>query len=477
MGKPFIPSTGIERHFAWFSAIPHGSFNEQALSDALCARAREAGLEYVQDAVGNVLIRKPAAPGCEHKAPVILQAHMDMVCTKIPSSSHNFLTDPLKLMVDDDGNLYAEGTSLGADDGYGMAYMMELLFTDNVAHPELECLFTVQEEVGLRGAAQFDCSIVRSRRMIAMDSGGQHVATVSTAGGRRVTFALKLEPMEVSGRTFILNACGMKGGHSGGAEGLRRANAIKVINHTLLALEQAGAGILEGNGGEAHNAIPRYASAKLRIPEDRIAEAQRIVETYAARYAKLYSFTDPDFAMTLAETEPDDRAAYSLSCAAMPVALFNGVYYYEPDRPTVLALSSNIGTWAVADGAMTVRCMTRSASPEYRDILAEELHATAAAFGATQVVDSDYPGMEYNPNSEMRRLFGEIVREVFDRDLEESATHGGMEIGYFSRFIPGLDIVTLGPNGGGAHSPSEILNLESFNLMYSVLVKLIERLA
>ena len=476
MSKVFIPATGIEKHFFWLSTIPHGSYNEQALSDALCARVRAAGLEAIQDALGNVLVRKPAAPGCEHKPPVLLQAHMDMVCTKVPGSTHDFLRDPLDLKVDDDGNLFAEGTSLGSDDGYGCAYMLELLLTDTVKHPELECLFTVQEEVGLIGAANFDTSIVRSRRMISMDSGGEHVATVSTAGGRRLTFTLPTAPASVSGKTFLLNVTGLQGGHSGGLLNLRAANAIKVLCHALLALDAAGVGLIEASGGEADNTVPRYASALLRIPEDRLGDAQAIVAAHAARIAKLYSVTDPGFSMTLTEAATDDRPACSLRCAALPVALFNGVHSMDPSRPDVLALSCNLGVFSVADGALKAQCMLRSANPEYRDLLCEQLLATASAFGASCATDSDYPGMEYNPRSEMRRLFGEVVQEVLGRELLESATHGGMEIGYFSRRIPDLDIVTLGPNGSGAHSPSETLNLESFNRMYGVLTKLIERL-
>ena len=476
MSKVFIPATGIEKRFAWLSAIPHGSYHEKPLSDAICALTRAAGLEAIQDSLGNVLVRKPAAPGCEGKAPVLLQAHMDMVCAKESGCNHDFLRDPLDLRVDDEGNLFAQGTTLGSDDGYGCAYMLELLLTYNVQHPELECLFTVQEEVGLIGAANFDTSILRSRRLISMDSGGEYVTTVSTAGGCRMTMTLNAAPAPVEGKAFRLEVTGVRGGHSGGLESLRGANAIKVLCHALLALNGLGAGLIEASGGEADNAVPRFASARVRIPEDRIGEARAIVDAHAARAAKLYAVTDPDFSMKLEEAE-DGAQAYAMGCAALPVALFNGAYAMDPRRTDVLALSCNLGVLSFESGVLQAQCMLRSANPEYRDWLSEQLRATAAAFGADVAVDSDYPGMEYNPESEMRRLFGEVVREKLGREPEESDTHGGMEIGYFSRRVPDLDIVTLGPNGRGAHSPAESLDLASFNRMYDLLTALIERLA
>lgn len=473
--KPFVPATGIEKHFAWLSAIPHGSANEQALSDAIRDKAIAAGLEVYQDKLGNVLVRKPAAPGCEGKPSVLLQAHLDMVCTRVPTSNHNFQTDPLTLVVDEEGWLHADGTSLGADDGYGCAYMLELLLGDYPNIPELECMFTVQEEIGLIGAAEFDTSIIRSRRLISMDSGGEHITTTSTAGGRCVNFRMTVPAVECSGKSFLLDAHGMMGGHSAGEIHRGRANAIKIVNTVLLALKPLGAAIVEAKGGEADNAIPRYASAIVRIPEDKIAEAQAAVEKLAARFTKLHRTTDPNFSLTLSETDADDRPAYDIACAQLAVAMFDGVRYTDPDREGVLALSSNIGTWSVIDGKYKLQCMIRSISPEYREFLTDQIVATGTACGAEYFFDSEYPGMEYNPNSAMRALFGEVMKEVYDRDIVITASHGGMEIGYFYSTIPGVDIVSMGPNSEGCHSPFEKLDLASFNKMFTVLVKMLER--
>ena len=473
--KPFVPATGVEKQFAWLSQFPHGSGNERALSDAIRDRARACGLEAVQDALGNVLVRKPAAPGRENSAPLLLQAHMDMVCTKIPGCEHDFAADPIRLMTDEDGWLCADGTSLGADDGYGVAYMLELLFTDDVKHPPLECLFTVQEEIGLIGAAKFDTSLVRARRMISMDSGGETVATVSTCGGRRIDMTVTMRPVESAGKAFRISIGGLSGGHSAGMIHRGRANAVKLLGHVLMKLEAAGAALIDAGGGEAANAIPRDAWATVRIPAEKMLDAATCFAGLNERFGKLVHATDPGLTMAMKEIPDDGAQGYDPKCLRLVTARPDGVRYMEPERPGVVALSDNVGTLRVSDGRMTVQCMIRSANAEYRDQLSEQVEAVGAAFDAEIAIESDYPGMEYNPNSAMRGLFAQLVREEFGCELREESTHGGMEIGYFARSIPGVDIVTLGPVSEGCHSPSERMNLESFNRMYGVLTKLVER--
>ena len=473
--KPFVPATGVERQFAWLSRFPRGSGNERALSDAIRARARAHGMEAVQDELGNLLVRKRAAPGRENSAPLLLQAHMDMVCTKVPGCNHDFATDPIRLMTDGEGWLCADGTSLGADDGYGVAYMLELLFNDDVKHPPLECLFSVQEEIGLIGASKFDTSLVRARRMISMDSGGETVATVSTCGGRRVDMTVIMRPVESEGKTFRVNIGGLSGGHSAGEIHRGRANALKLLSHVMMRLESVGAALIDAGGGEAANAIPRDAWAIVRIPSDRMLDVAIRFAKLNERFSKLFRTTDPDLIMTIKEIPDDGARGYDPKCLRLVTALPDGVRYMEPERPGVVALSDNVGTLRVYDGRMTVQCMIRSANAEYRDQLSEQLVAVGAAFGARLSLASDYPGMEYNPHSAMRGLFAQLVREEFGCELREESTHGGMEIGYFARSIPGVDIVTLGPVSEGCHSPSERMNLESFNRMYGVLTKLVER--
>lgn len=474
-GTPFVPATGVERRFAWLSAFPHGSKNERALSDAILALAREAGLEAVQDSLGNLLVRKPASPGREHAAPVILQAHLDMVCTKVPESRHDFFNDPIALLAED-GWLRADGTTLGADDGYGVAYMLELLFGPETAHPPLECLFTVQEEIGLIGAAQFDTSLILARRMISMDSGGENDCTVSTCGGRRITLTLPLKPVQTGGVSLRLNVSGLVGGHSAGEIHRGRANALKVLGHALLALGSAGAALCQAQGGEAANAIPRDASALLVAPEDRLDGVRAAFEAVRGRMIKLYRATDPDMTLTLEEAEPCEGPAYDPSCASLLAALPDGVRMMDAERPGVVALSDNIGVLTQNGGKWQVQCMIRSASPEHRDLLSEQILAVAEAFGAAAHTDSDYPGMEYDPHSKTRALFAQVVRDMLGKEIVESSTHGGMEIGYFSRSVPGLDIATLGPIAEGCHSPSERMDLASFNRMYAVLREMLRRM-
>lgn len=473
---PFVPSTGIEKHFAWMSQFPHGSANEKALSDAIRDKMQAAGLEVYQDDMYNLLVRKPAAPGCEHKAPVLLQAHLDMVCTKVPGCNHNFETDPLKLVVDEEGWLHAEGTSLGGDDGYGMAYMMDLLLRDDVKTPELECMFTVQEEIGLIGASHFDLTKVRSHRMVSMDCGSETSIAVSSCGGRTVIFSLPMQQTEACGKTYKLTIGKLTGGHSAGVIHLSRANAIKVLGHTLAAMEKTGIALVSAEAGEADNAVPRDATAIIRIPDEKAEAAKQIFEKMRARFIKLHAASDPDMIMTLEETDACDAPAYDLKAAHMLTALHDGVRAMYPIQPEIKALSSNLGVLSTEGGVMKVTSMIRSMNDEWRDLLSEQLFEVGSAFGASWVIESDYPGMDYNPNSRIRAQLVKLLKEMHGTDVSEDFCHGGLEIGYFSRCMEDMDIVTLGCIAEGAHSPNEKMNLPSFNKMYAVLVRLLEEL-
>ena len=473
---PFVPSTQIEKYFAWLSAIPHGSFNEYALSCAVREIAEKAGLWTYQDEVSNLLVRRPATPGCEHKAPLILQAHMDMVCAKIPGSRHDFLTDPLKLYVDEEGWLHALETSLGADDGIGVAYMMDLMLRDDIPLPELELLFTVQEEAGMGGARLFDYSLLRGRRMIGLDCGGEHFTAVSSCGSRRMIFTLPLEKADVCGRQVRLSVEGLTGGHSASDIVDARGNAIKLLAHILSALEKTGAALIRAEGGEADNAIPRSASAVLCIPDEQYAQAQKIVDEYTRSYTKSYRLTDPKLTVTLNPENGEAKAAYSLHGIRMLVALRDGVFARDPEHPPRSALSSNMGVLAIRDGILTVRSMIRSTTEEWKELLSEQLIAAAEAYGARYTVDSDYTGWEYDPDSALRRLYFETVQDLFGHSMNEAFAAGGLEAGFFAGGVPGMDIIEMQCTMTGLHSPSEKMELVSFNRMYELLVKLIERL-
>ncbi len=472
---PFVPKTNIEKHFAWIASIPHGSFNEHALSSAIREKAEQAGLWTYQDELGNLLVRRPASPGCEHKAPVILQAHLDMVCTKIPGSSHDFLKDPLKLVVDEEGWLHAEETSLGADDGLGVAYMIDLMLRNDLALPELELLFTVQEETGMGGARHFDCSLLRGRRMIGLDCGGEYVTAVSSCGSRRMIFTLPLQEKKPQGTLYRIVIGGLTGGHSGNVGG-GHANAIKLLGHLLRSLEETGAALVSGEGGEADNAIPRDASALLCIPDGAAGRAQEIVETMGKGYRKIHRTTDPGMEISLISEEGTAEKAYSLRCARLLVALRDGPYARDAEHPMRNALSSNLGILKIGDGKLVVNSMLRSTAVEWEEFLAEQLTTVCEAFGAECSTDSQYSGWEYNPDSELRRLYFEAVQEVLGHEMTETFAAGGLEPGIFSGRIPDMDIIEMQCTMSGLHSPSEKADIASFNRMYDVLVKLIERL-
>ena len=476
MGKrPFIPKNGIEREFAFLCAIAHPSKGEKALGTAIAGRCRAKGLEAQMDRLGNLLVRKPASPGCEQAPTVILQAHMDMVCSKEAGYEHDFQKDPLRLYVDEKGWLGAEGTSLGADDGYGMAYMLDILLGEDASkHPALECLFTVQEEIGLLGAAGFDARELKGKLMISMDSEGEMETVVSTAGGERLDSELELKGTRVQGRRARIAVGGLSGGHSAEAIHKGRANAIKLLSYLLVEAEALGAALIALEGGEAPNAIARNAWAEICVaPEAQLASLQSLGE----RYRRLYGYTDPQMRVTVEDAGQYQGTGYGLEGAKLIALWPDGVCYMDQARHGVVEASDNLGVARLESGKIILRTMLRSIGDEWLDELEKRMRLTASLFGANCRVESVYPGMRYQQQSRLRQMYAQLVREETGAELSQRSTHGGMEVGYFATRIPGVDIVSLACNAQGCHSPSERMELASFQRVYGRLRRLLERLA
>ena len=464
-----------ERLFHFFediSAIPRGSSNEKAVSDYLVAFAKERGLWYHQDALHNVIIKKPASAGAEDKPAVMLQGHLDMVCEKLAGVDHDFEKDGIDLIVKD-GVLTANGTTLGGDNGAAVALMLAVLDDDALAHPALECVFTTQEETGLTGAAGLDKSLISARTMINLDSEEEGIATVSCAGGMRFTMTRPIARHTASGKLLTIDVSGLLGGHSGTDINKERQNGIILLARLInRVLHETGAQLASFAGGSKDNAIPREVCAVLVCSDADIEKAQSIAEAMAADFAAELVPFEPDFKCTISAkdgaaevlSEADAKAFISAICLAP-----NGVRRRNLKQDGFVVTSLNLGVARMDDTTASLVFAPRSSVASLQNYTTDCLYLLAETFGFDCDIAGAYPGWSFAEESPIRDTFIASYRELFDADLKIEAIHAGLECGLFSDALPGLDAIAVGPTIRGCHTPDEYLPLDSFERFYSLL--------
>lgn len=472
-----------ERLFHFFediSAIPRGSSNEKAVSDYLVAFAKERGLWYHQDALYNVIIKKPASAGAADKPAVMLQGHLDMVCEKLAGVDHDFEKDGIDLIVKD-GVLTANGTTLGGDNGAAVALMLAVLDDDALAHPALECVFTVQEETGLTGAAGLDKSLISARTMINLDSEEEGIATVSCAGGMRFTMTRPITRHTASGKLLTVDVSGLLGGHSGTDINKERQNGIILLARLInRVLHETGAQLASFAGGSKDNAIPREVSAVLVCSDADIEKAQSIAEAMAADFAAELVPFEPDFKCTVSVkdgaaevlSEADAKAFISAICLAP-----NGVRRRNLKQDGFVVTSLNLGVARMDDTTASLVFAPRSSVASLQNYTTDCLYLLAETFGFNCDIAGAYPGWSFAEVSPIRDTFIASYRELFDAELKIEAIHAGLECGLFSDALPGLDAIAVGPTIRGCHTPDEHLPLDSFERFYSLLTDVLSRLA
>lgn len=478
--------------FEEITRIPHGSGNVGQISDYLAEFARKRGLFYVQDEMKNVIIVKEAAPGYEQEPGVILQGHMDMVAVKKPDCGIDMKTEGLRAAVRGD-EIYAEGTSLGGDDGIALAYALALLDSSTLRHPKLEVIITVDEEVGMDGARAIDLSMITGNRMINLDSEDEGIFLTSCAGGARVKCTLSLESGRRRGTAVKVTLGGLQGGHSGGEIHKERGNSNVLFGRLLQELtRQIPVGIRELSGGLADNAIPRQTQAVLVICEEEavagagekmsggnavraFTETLRKVED--AVKAEL-SVKDPgvfiqmevcgqgEFDCTTAE---DTRRAAAFLCA-----LPGGVQAMSADIPGLVETSLNLGILEYREGSLLAEFSVRSSIESAKHALIGRLLAVAQLAGGEISVSGDYPGWKYRRNSPLRDKMTAVYREMYGSAPRVEAIHAGLECGILGSKIKDLDCVSIGPQMSAIHTTEETLSISSTRRVWEYLVRLLE---
>lgn len=471
-----------ERVFWYFeeiSCIPRGSGNTKAVSDYCTAFAREQGLAFVQDSLNNVIIFKPASAGREQEEPVILQGHLDMVCEKNLDCAHDFFHDGLLLQTDG-VNVFADGTTLGGDDGIAVAYMLALLESDSISHPPLEAVFTVDEETGMFGAAALDTSVLKGKRLINLDSEEEGVLLTSCAGGVKCSCRLPVEYVEVEKRTFVrIKISGLQGGHSGTEIDKGRCNANKLMGRLLFSLNQKmDISIASLEGGLQDNAIPRETVADAVVKKEDVSRFMLELEAFQEKLRAELTGKEPELSVNgvIMEQEP----AQMLSPVSMQKLLFllvqcpNGVQEMSQEIAGLVEISLNLGVLRLSANEAKLDFALRSSIGTAKEALRDKLAYLVEFLGGECVITGDYPAWEYKRDSRLRKTCVEAFCQVYGREPEIAALHAGLECGILADKIEGFDAVSMGPDIFDIHTPKERMSISSVQKTWTYLQKILE---
>ncbi len=465
-------------YFEEICSIPHGSGNIDEISDYLVYFAKEHGLRYVQDRLKNVIIYKDATEGYENEPTVIIQGHMDMVAVKTEDCKKDLEKDGLDLIVTEDGWLTADGTSLGGDDGIAVAYMLAILASDDIKHPALECVITVDEETGMDGAFGLDGSILQGKRLINLDNEGEGTFLAGCAGGARVECKIPVERKQRDAIVYEVRVSGLKGGHSGVDIDKHRVSAITVIARFLCELKMARTRIIEVSGGEKDNVIASSAHAKFICSAPK-PDVMEILEFYANVMKNELASNEPELEIEyecLGNMEAVNalHKADSERISDVLLALPQGIDSMSPDIEGLVETSNNIGCVMLKEDELDLTVSVRSSHDSAKQALCDKVIAVVALAGGTSKQQGDYPGWAYRKNSPLRDKMAAVFEEMYGRKPNVIAIHAGVECGMFIEKIPGLDCVAYGPDIEDIHSVKERINIESAERVYNYTVKVLE---
>ena len=469
------------KHFAAISAIPRASEKEAAVRSYVLAVAARLGLQATQDRVGNVVIRKPARAGRENAVTAVVQGHLDMVCEKNEGTTHNFDNDPIRLVRDGDW-LKADGTTLGADNGVGVAAALALMESDDIAHGPLEFLFTVDEESGLTGASEFPAGMLQSKYFLNLDGEEEGTLCIGCAGGINTTARRKVvrQDAAVASEGWRLRVSGLQGGHSGIDINKGRGNAVRILGRALQGLtDRLPVAIAELSGGSKRNAIPREASAIVALNASYERELRALVSTLEAEIKSELGAFDLGLQITLEATarplhvltDPDTAIVAGL-LASLP----HGVIEMSPDVAGLVQTSTNLAIVSTQADEVVIETSQRSPISSGK-LAAARMVETLLQTAKFEVSHSgDYPGWKPEPSSDIVRKSQAVYQEILGHVPELVAMHAGLECGVIGEKHPGMQMISFGPHIVDVHSPSERLKISSVAPFWAFLTGLVERL-
>jgi len=476
-----LQPTELWNHFADLNAVPRGSKKEEKVIEFIKNFGEKLGLKTIKDEVGNVIIYKPASAGMEKQTTIVLQSHLDMVHQKNATTNFNFDTQGIEMIVDGDW-VKANGTTLGADNGIGVASIMTLLATKTVPHPAIEALFTIDEETGMTGALNLKGGLLNAKILLNLDTEDDDELTIGCAGGIDVTATSSYEQENASANTkaFRITLNGLTGGHSGMDIHRGRGNANKLMNRILSqATEQFGLRISTIDGGSLRNAIPRESFAEVVVEEKNAAAFTTFISAQEQILKAEHNTTDPNLkliAVTINAPAKILSLAFQKKLIRAIYACPNGIYRMSPDITGLVQTSNNVARILVKDGTLTIQCLTRSAVDSEKMDLANAIRSAFELADATVTFAGSYPGWAPKPDAAIVKLMSNLYKERYNETAKVNACHAGLECGILGTNYPDMEMVSFGPNIRGAHSPDEKVQISSVQKYWTFLLETLKRI-
>lgn len=476
MEKKDLKPAGVFRYFEELCQVPRPSKKEEKVIAYLKAFGEKHQLETLVDEAGNVLMKKPATPGMENRKTVVLQSHVDMVCEKNNDVQHDFLNDPIKTIIDGEW-LKADGTTLGADNGIGVATELAVLTDDTLKHGPIECLFTVDEETGLTGAFALQEGFMNGDILLNLDSEDEGEIFIGCAGGIDSVAEWTYQPVDVPQGYFCckVSVKGLKGGHSGGDIHLGRGNANKILNRFLFqTMNKCDMYLCEIDGGNLRNAIAREAHAVIAIPEACKHDVRMDLNIYAAEVGAEYQVVEPDLELILESVDACEKAIDKDTTKRLIQAIYatpHGVIAMSQDIPGLVETSTNLASVKMKpDNVIRIETSQRSSTTSAKQDIANMVRVVFELAGAKVSHGDGYPGWKPNPNSEILRVAAESYKRLFGVEAKVKAIHAGLECGLFLDKYPSLDMISFGPTLQGVHSPDERMLIPTVQKFWDHLV-------
>jgi len=469
------------KNFADLNAVPRASKKEERVIAFAKNFGEQLGLPTQVDAVGNVIIKKPATAGMEDRTVVVLQSHLDMVHQKNADTNFDFDTQGIDMFVDGDW-VKAKGTTLGADNGIGVATIMALLESTDIPHPPIEALFTIDEETGMTGAMGLVGGLLDAKIMLNLDTEDDDELTIGCAGGIDVTatgnYETEATPNNYVG--YTVGVKGLTGGHSGMDIHKGRGNANKLMNRLLHHAQKVMAlRLATVDGGSLRNAIPRESFATIALPADATTQFSAFIEEWTAVLKKEYGTTDPDLELTVESCATPEKVctlAFQKQLIASIYACPNGIYRMSPDVDDLVQTSNNLARVLMKDGAYKVLCLTRGSVDSEKIDEAQAIASTFELIGASVDLSGDYPGWAPNPNAAIVKVMSELYEEMYQEKPHVYACHAGLECGILGTHYPDMEMISFGPNIRGAHSPDEKVQISSVQKYWGYLLETLKRI-
>jgi len=473
----------IWQRFYEISQIPRPSKKEEKILEYLREFAKEHNIKMLEDDIHNIVMKVPATKGYENAPTVVIQGHVDMVCEKNKGTDHDFDNDPIKLIKDGEW-MTADGTTLGADNGIGVATGLAMITDDAVIHGPLELLFTVDEETGLTGANNLSTDMLEGKTLLNCDSEEDGAFYVGCSGGQDTVgiYDIKWKEIKKDLTPYELTVTGLKGGHSGLDIANGRANAIKLLARLLLKLTDVDYRIVEINGGSKRNAIPREAEVTLLINDSDSEKIQKVADEFVKEALLEYKVNDGGLNVELNKKDGKFDKAFKRKFAKKILHSLNsvphGIMAMSPDIPDLVETSTNLATVFTEGDKLRIGTSQRSSIEAAKLNISNVVKSVFALSGVEEILDADsYPGWQPNMDSAILKLSKEVFREQYGKEPEIKAIHAGLECGILADKYPGLDMVSLGPTIENAHSPDERVNIKDVEKYYKLVCGILEKIA